>query len=194
MFVYVVGVSKIYDAQCAFQLRAVPGIPWHQHRSSLALQPVDCPGWPFGSVVDLLCTIKAGQNMDVHMRSARLQDLPGISPMFVVVHCSAIYIYILTTRRFDACFRAIPGSFMYRHVLRASTSARRTGLLRCRTMCTNGRPVVAMLLTLTLQHSESLCWYQWPWFKTRIKIPKQNRNHAWSLDGDLSSEPPHDRL
>lgn len=142
----------IHDAQCAFQLRAVPGIPWHQHRSSLALQPVDCPGWPFGSVVDLLCTIKAGQNMDVHMRSARLQDLPGISPMFVVVHCSAMlcygsYIYIywlhVSTRRFDACFRAIPGSSVYRHVLRASTSARRTGLLRCRTMCTNGRPVVA---------------------------------------------------
>ena len=56
-----------------------------------------------------------------------------------------IYIYWLhvSTRRFDACFRAIPGSSVYRHVLRASTSARRTGLLRCRTMCTNGRPVVA---------------------------------------------------
>ena len=46
----------------------------------------------------------------------------------------------------------------------------------------------------TLQHSESRCWYQCPWFKTRIKIPQQKRNRAWSLDGDLSSEPPHDRL
>lgn len=70
--------------------------------------------------------------------------------LYIVVRCCAmvrIYIYIywlhVSTRRFDACFRAIPGSSVYRHVLRASTSARRTGLLRCRTMCTNGRPVVA---------------------------------------------------
>ena len=49
----------IPDSQCAFQLRAFHGIPWHR---GLTGSPAACPGWPFGSVVDLLCTIKAGQN------------------------------------------------------------------------------------------------------------------------------------
>ena len=188
----------IHDAQCAFQLRAVPGIPWHQHRSSLALQPVDCPGWPFGSVVDLLCTIKAGQNMDVHMRSARLQDLPGISPMFVVVHCSAMlcygsYIYI------DYTYLHVDSMPAFVRYLGHLSIAMCSGLLLPREgqVCWDARPCAQMAGQWsrgTLQHSESLCWYQCPWFKTRIKIPQQKRNRAWSLDGDLSSEPPHDRL
>ena len=112
-----------------------------------------------------------------------LQDLPGISPMFVVVHCSAMlcygsYIYI------DYTYLHVDSMPAFVRYLGHLSIAMCSGLLLPREgqVCWDARPCAQMAGQWsrgTLQHSESLCWYQCPWFKTRIKIPQQKRNRAW---------------